>query len=858
MLIGWRSRIWIWLWVSVMASCAADQKTGVWQRLRSESIMLDSIQLEIVEDVPSSQTAIEQVDLVFEQTKTIDTWILILVGETYRSSQLRIVGRGYRNGVEVASGEVSGITFTRNKIVDSSLILELDHSGEDADQDGFYTPEDCDDNDPDVFPGQVESCDQKDNDCDTSIDENCPCSGGSRSCWPDWLSEPTGGRCTKGEQVCQSGLWSACVGLILPGREQCDDGGTTCVECLNGEDDDCDSLIDAKDNGCGGCIVGDWSDCYTGPLGTMNVGRCKEGQSECLDGQWGECQFEILPHAYDGTAGSAAEESLCNNLDDDCDGLTDNVTVFPACSSQCGVCAGTQQVCLNGTWVDCDDQDYLLHAINSLCQGEPTPLCCDENPQTCYVNRENTQLCDGLDNDCNCLPDDAEDGECRCDTGTTIGCPQVEQPVQGACVAGVYHCVEGQWIKDDVCVEPMPESCDNIDNDCDGITDRSPSAGQHCLENLQANAQLEGCFDGICHWACAQNEDDRQTAWDLDNDRNQPGGSDLGNGCEYLCQLSEPADERCDGIDNDCDGLTDGADTQSINVLCPARPNAQANTCNAPQDCDYSCLPNYDDCNGPDVDLPVPLPGESYQGDGCEIYLRNNSFHCGQCNLACDEFEECVAGVCSCAGVGPDCTWPQICCLENCVNSQTDNNHCGECGNSCGQNASCLDGVCTCGVGFADCDEIAGCESPLGTVSNCADCADACGDNTDCVANNCVCEDNYADCDGGTLGCETALGTESNCADCGDACGVNMNCVANNCECKDNYADCDAGTLGCEVDPTVDPDHCGGCYQTCPNEQSCNVSVCHCSAMLADCDRDGVCECDFITHACSGSTCVEL
>jgi hypothetical protein len=42
----------------------------------------------------------------------------------------------------------------------------------DADGDGFPASEDCDDSDPDVFPGNSESCDEKDNDCDGLIDEN--------------------------------------------------------------------------------------------------------------------------------------------------------------------------------------------------------------------------------------------------------------------------------------------------------------------------------------------------------------------------------------------------------------------------------------------------------------------------------------------------------------------------------------------------------------------------------------------------------------------------------------------------------------------------------------------------------------
>ena len=42
---------------------------------------------------------------------------------------------------------------------------------QDGDQDGFLASEDCDDNDATAFPGNVEDCDNIDNDCDGEIDE---------------------------------------------------------------------------------------------------------------------------------------------------------------------------------------------------------------------------------------------------------------------------------------------------------------------------------------------------------------------------------------------------------------------------------------------------------------------------------------------------------------------------------------------------------------------------------------------------------------------------------------------------------------------------------------------------------------
>ena len=41
----------------------------------------------------------------------------------------------------------------------------------DADGDGYFSDEDCDDNSSTIYPGAEELCDGVDNDCDGDIDE---------------------------------------------------------------------------------------------------------------------------------------------------------------------------------------------------------------------------------------------------------------------------------------------------------------------------------------------------------------------------------------------------------------------------------------------------------------------------------------------------------------------------------------------------------------------------------------------------------------------------------------------------------------------------------------------------------------
>jgi hypothetical protein len=86
---------------------------------------------------------------------------------------------------------------------------------------------------------------------------------------------------------------------------------------------------------------------------------------------------------------------------------------------------------------------------------------------------------------------------------------------------------------------PEPESCNGLDDDCDGATD----------EGLAASAPLCANQQGVCagsRMACGG-----AMGW-LDCD----AARFLANSAAY-----EPSETRCtDGLDNDCDGAADGDD----------------------------------------------------------------------------------------------------------------------------------------------------------------------------------------------------------------------------------------------------------------------------------------------------------
>jgi hypothetical protein len=81
---------------------------------------------------------------------------------------------------------------------------------------------DCDDHDAHRFPGNQETCDGVDNDCDGHVDQ-----GLTRACGTDV------GECIAGTQTCSAGDWGSCVGSVAPVPESCDR-----------LDDDCDGSVD--------------------------------------------------------------------------------------------------------------------------------------------------------------------------------------------------------------------------------------------------------------------------------------------------------------------------------------------------------------------------------------------------------------------------------------------------------------------------------------------------------------------------------------------------------------------------------------------------------------------------------------
>jgi hypothetical protein len=310
-----------------------------------------------------------------------------------------------------------------------------------------------------------------------------------------------------------------------------DEGFSGHYEYCDGVDNNCDGRIDEELTKRRSCVPegaeGDWIFYDT------DFTSCRRGWQACTDGYW-----HALDGICDGFVGPSPE--ICDGLDNDCNGVTDDVPNLGACGlSEVGQCRYGVDFCIEG---------------EVLCLGAAMPQ---------------NETCDNADNNCNGEIDE-----------------ELSRICETACERGIESCAAGDWVGCTARV-PVEELCDDEDNDCDNRIDE----GLNCSCNYGdmrpclitpcgwgVKTCLEGGFWSLCEGETSQPEicnahDDNcndqvdeglvRECYDGEEGTIDVGICVLGEstcsqGSWSLCMEQQtPEEERCDGLDNDCDGDID-------------------------------------------------------------------------------------------------------------------------------------------------------------------------------------------------------------------------------------------------------------------------------------------------------------
>lgn len=459
---------------------------------------------------------------------------------------------------------------------------------------------DCNDSDKTISPAGTETCNAKDDDCDSKIDDADSPVTGTTTWYLDADADGYG---------LATGTKAACVKPSGYSNKSGDCDDTTAAvnpsasEACNGRDDDCDSKIDMADTN----VVGT-STYYTdadkdthGSASATGVVACPSappsdsviskddcndndasiytGALELCDGKDNDCDQTIDDGAVQGTfyqdadgdgygnpsvkTTSCTQPSGYSSNSKDCNDASAaiNPSAVEVCDGKDNDCNGTSDVnATNATtyYKDLDGDGYGVNSSTVKECSQPGGYAVrggDCNDQSLTINPSATELCDGFDNDCDLLTDDADPsvvGQARwyADSDNDSYGNSNQEQVTCAAPAG-YVSRSGDCNDQNADVNPGEiEICnDGVDDNCNALADDADPAIQSTLQS----------FTGAVEFFRDSDDDDYGVSSEAKKFCTTPVGYALLDGdCDdSRSDIYPGASELPDGSDNNCDGIVD-------------------------------------------------------------------------------------------------------------------------------------------------------------------------------------------------------------------------------------------------------------------------------------------------------------
>ncbi|HSB20986.1 MAG TPA: putative metal-binding motif-containing protein [Anaeromyxobacteraceae bacterium] len=278
-----------------------------------------------------------------------------------------------------------------------------------------------------------------------------------------------------------------------------------------------------------------------------NFGTCRPGTMQCCsaaDIAMGYCQVEGEPVCRPALDPPGTPET-CNGLDDNCDGIVDNIPATDTHVSSPGcydgppatVNPGTGKpygTCQQGVWSCQQTGTPQSPSATWACIGEVLPV---------------PEACNGLDDDCNGTVDDSltpPGGTLACFTGPPDAVMQSSFP-PSQCKPGTWACQGASWVCNGQQL-PQQEICEGTlrDYNCNGIV----GDGCQCVVGT-ARTCYTGPAGTAGHGIC------RTGTQSCVQDPAFPTGQGTWTNVSCSDQVLPQAEICRNGLDDDCNGIID-------------------------------------------------------------------------------------------------------------------------------------------------------------------------------------------------------------------------------------------------------------------------------------------------------------